>query len=210
MYGHCQDHRGPTQPKRIPEVSQIPAKVLRKINDRTNQPEQPKSYLCVKLERAMDYDAWYRSEYPRVLAAVTVVCGASSPRVEDATTDAFVKALERWDSVSAMDSPTGWVTRVAINGARRSFRRAGRLSELLNAERLEAVFSDSYKDADLIAALSKLSYRQRRAVVLHHVDGHTQAEVAQELDIAPGTASATLSQARKKLRVELEPNGEPA
>ena len=152
----------------------------------------------------MDYDTWYRSEYLRVLAAVTVVCGASSGRVEDATTDAFVKALEKWDSVSVMDSPTGWVTRVAIYKARRSFRRAGRLSELLNAERLEAVFSDSYKNA----ALGKLSYRQRRAVVLHHVDGHTQAEVAKELDIAPGTASATLSQARRKLRVELEPNGE--
>ena len=156
----------------------------------------------------MDYDSWYRSEYLRVLAAVTVVCGASSGRVEDATTDAFVKALEKWESVSVMDSPTGWVTRVAINKARRSFRRAGRLSELLNAERLEAVFSDSYRDSDVITALGKLTYRQRRAVVLHHVEGHPQAEVAKDLDIAPGTASATLSQARQRLRVELEPNGE--
>ena len=156
----------------------------------------------------MDFDTWYRSEYSRVLAAVTVVCGASSSRVEDATTDAFVKALERWDSVSTMDSPTGWVTRVAINKARRSFRRSGRLASLLNTQRIEDAFSDTYKDADLIAALGELSYRQRRAVVLHHLDGHTQAEVAADLGIAPGTASATLSQARKKLRVELEPNGE--
>lgn len=158
----------------------------------------------------MDYDSWYRTEYPRVLAAVTVVCGASSSRVEDATTDAFVKAFERWERVSEMDSPTGWVTRVAINKARRSFRRAGRLAELMNAERISAVFSDSYQDAELVSALGTLTYRQRRALVLHHVDGLTQAEIAKDLDIAPGTASATLSQARKKLRTELEPTSELA
>lgn len=162
----------------------------------------------MKQERAMDYDSWYRTEYPRVLAAVAVVCGASASRVEDATTDAFVKALERWDTVSDMDSPTGWVTRVAINKARRSFRRAGRMRELLNAQRITAVFSGSYQDAELISVLGELSYRQRRALVLHHVDGLTQAEVARDLDIAPGTASATLSQARNKLRIELDPAAE--
>lgn len=158
----------------------------------------------MKLERAMDYDSWYRGEYPRVLAAVTVVCGASSSRVEDATTDAFVKAFERWDHVSAMASPTGWVTRVAINKARRSFRRASRLGELLNAERINAVFSDSYPDTELVSALAELSYKQRRALVLHHVEGFTQAEVARDLDVTAGTASATLFQARKRLRTELE------
>ncbi len=98
----------------------------------------------------MDYDDWYRTEYPRVLAAVTVVCGSRSARVEDATTDAFVKALERWEHVSHMDSPTGWVTRVAINKARRSFRRAGRLAELPNAERISAVFSIRTKMPNLL------------------------------------------------------------
>ncbi len=156
----------------------------------------------------MDYDAWYRTEYPKVLAAVTVVCQVSSSRVEDATTDAFVKAYERWDRVSDMDSPTGWVTKVAINKARRSFRRAGRLAELLNGERIALVFSDSYANVELVNALGELSYRQRRALILHHIEGLTQAEVAKDLDVAPGTASATLSQARKKLRIELEPSTE--
>ena len=152
----------------------------------------------------MDFDGWYRQAYPRVLAAVAVVCGPGSAHVEDATTDAFVKAFERWERVSAMDSPTGWVVRVATNNARRSFRRAGRLAELSNSDRIELVFSDSYRDADLVAALSNLSYRQRRALVLHHIEGMTQKEVADDLGIAPGTASATLSQARTKLRTELE------
>ena len=53
---------------------------------RTNHFWPLKTCLCVKLKEAMDYDDWYRSEYLRVLAAVTVVCGASSGRVEDCNT----------------------------------------------------------------------------------------------------------------------------
>lgn len=166
-----------------------------------------KTCTCVKLEGAMDFDTWYSGEYTRVLAAVALVCGGG-PHVEDATTDAFVKAFERWETVGAMGSPTGWVTRVAINKARRSFRRSARLDELLNTERLAAVFSDTYEDADVVAALAQLTYRQRRAVVLHHLQGFSQAEVATEMGVATGTASATLTQARKKLRVHLNPTKE--
>lgn len=158
----------------------------------------------MKPERAPDFDDWYRSEYPRVLAAVAVVCSARSAQAEDATTDAFVKALEKWDTVSRMSSPTGWVTSVAINRARRSFRRSKRQADLLNSQQVSAVFESTHPDSDLIEALSKLSHRQRRAVILHHVEGFTQAEVADELGIAAGTASATLHQARTRLRSTLD------
>ncbi len=158
----------------------------------------------MKLERAMDFDRWYSCEYQRVLAVVAVVCNRRAASVEDATHDAFVKALERWDSVSVMDAPTGWVTKVAINSARRSFQRSRRREELTNSERIDNVFLDSHPDAALIAALGALSFRQRRAVVLHHVEGLSQAEVARDLDISPGTASATLHQARNRLRSALE------
>ncbi len=152
----------------------------------------------------VDFDHWYRSEYSRVLAAVAVVCGRESTRSEDATNDAFVKAFERWDSVNLMDSPTAWVTKVAINSARRSFRRARHHSELVNSQRLDEVFTDAYPDAELIAALRQLSYRQRRAVVLRYFDDLPQAEVAKELGIAAGTAAATLHQARNRLRSTLD------
>lgn len=153
----------------------------------------------------MDFDTWYQREYRRVLAAVTVVCRASPARTEDATTDAFVKAFERWGSVSKMTSPTGWVTQVAINNAKRSFRKSGRLTSLGNQDKIAEVLADSYPDADLARALAKLTYRQRRALILHYIEDRTQASVADDLGVAPGTASATLAQARKKLRSQLEP-----
>ena len=54
----------------------------------------------------MNFDDWYHREYPRVLAAVSVVCRVEPRAIEDATTDAFITALERWGRVAEMDSPT--------------------------------------------------------------------------------------------------------
>ncbi|MDQ2647936.1 MAG: SigE family RNA polymerase sigma factor, partial [Actinomycetota bacterium] len=70
-----------------------------------------------------DFEGWYRVEHGRLLAAVTLATG----RVElaqDIVSEAFARALERWDRVSRMESPTGWVRQVAMNLVRRRFRRA--------------------------------------------------------------------------------------
>ena len=64
-------------------------------------------------------------------------------------------------------------------------------------------------DLDLWTALDALSFRQRKAIVLRYVEDLSQAEVAYELGIAPGTAAATLSQARGVLKAELQ-KGDPS
>lgn len=151
-----------------------------------------------------DFDDWYCEQYQRVLIAVALVCGQQRDRAEDATNEAFVKAFEQWESVSQMRSPKSWVTRVAINNAKRRLRRRTRAVELLNRERIQTVTLDRHDDLDLWAALNALSFRQRKAIVLRYFEDLSQAEVATELEIAPGTAAATLSQARGILRSELE------
>lgn len=152
----------------------------------------------------LSFDDWYRATYPRVLIAVAIVCGGEHARAEDATNDAFVKAYERWSAVAAMGSPAGWVTQVAINGAKRGFRRRARGFELLNTQRLELAVVDSYIDVDVWDSLKGLTFRQREAIVLRYIDDLPQERVAEELGVATGTASATLSQARGLLRAELQ------
>ena len=78
----------------------------------------------------MDFDSWYASSYSTVVSAVTIATFGDRRYVEDAVHDAYVQALERWDEVSAMASPVGWTTRVAINRARRRFRLSNRTSRL--------------------------------------------------------------------------------
>jgi predicted RNA polymerase sigma factor len=41
----------------------------------------------------------------------------------EAADEAFARALAQWNRVGAMDSPTGWTYRVALNQLRRRLRR---------------------------------------------------------------------------------------
>jgi RNA polymerase sigma factor (sigma-70 family) len=61
-----------------------------------------------------------------------------------------------------------------------------------------------YRDLDLERAISTLPPRQQLAVQLRYAADLTQAEVATAMGVAPGTASALLSQAREALRQILE------
>lgn len=154
--------------------------------------------------RPDDFDDWFTAEYPLVLGAVAVVCAGDLSRAEDATADAFLRALERWERVRIMDSPAGWVTRVAINRAKRSLRWRPESSNDLESTPFAAIDAEPLQHSELWAAVRKLSVRQRTALVLRYVADQTQADVARQLDIADGTAAATLHQARRRLRIELE------
>jgi hypothetical protein len=69
------------------------------------------------------FEAWYLREHPKVVAALTWVAG--DPHVAaDATDEAFARAYANWHKVERMDSPGGWVYRVALNVVRRRIRRA--------------------------------------------------------------------------------------
>ena len=126
------------------------------------------------------------------------------PRAEDATNDAFIDALEKWDQVATMDSPGAWVTKVAINKAKRSWLRRKRYVDPVNVETLELAMFDNASNVELWDAVGQLSVKQRTAIVMRYVDDMTQGDIASELGVAPGTVSATLTQARSHLRVELE------
>jgi len=68
------------------------------------------------------FEVWYRQQHPRLLTAMVVVCGDVEV-ARDLTSEAFARALERWDRVQAMDNPAGWTYAVAVNLARRRWRR---------------------------------------------------------------------------------------
>ena len=148
------------------------------------------------------FDDWFGQEYRRVLSSVIIVCAGDVTRAEDATNEAFLDALQRWERVSIMESPRSWVTTVAINKAKRSWLRRRRYVELVNEH--DAVDHVGNDNAEIWDAVRRLSVKQRTAIVLRYLDDLSQAQIADALGVAPGTVSATLTQARKKLRVELE------
>ena len=154
------------------------------------------------------FAAWYRSEHPRLLAAMTIVT-RDLHAAQDVTAEAFARALASWTRVSAMDSPTGWTYRVALNVARRRARRAALEQRLLR----RMVPPDSglpvERSIELWDAVRALPPRARTAIALRYAAGLSESEVATAMNVAVGTASATLSAARKTLAIALgDPDAE--
>ena len=156
------------------------------------------------IETAAGFESWYRSEHPRLLAAMAVVA-RDTEVAREVTAEAFARALERWDRVSAMDSPGGWTYRVALNLVRRRARRAAVERRLLPRLAGPPVVAAVPGHAiETWQAVTDLPPRMRTAVALRYLGGLTEAEVADTMGIAPGTVAATLSDARRRLATLLE------
>jgi RNA polymerase sigma-70 factor (ECF subfamily) len=158
------------------------------------------------------FAAWYRSEHPRLLATMTIVT-RDLHVAQDVTAEAFARALAAWKRVAAMDSPTGWTYRVAVNLARRRARRAAIEERLLRriapATTVEGDGIPDERAIELWDAVRALPPRARTAIALRYTAGLTEAEVAEAMKVAVGTASATLNSARRALAAALsEPDAE--
>ena len=154
------------------------------------------------------FAAWYRSEHPRLLAAMTVVT-RDLHTAQDVTSEAFARALAAWTRVSAMESPTGWTYRVALNVARRRARRAALEQRLLRRMVPPDAGLPEERSIELWDAVRALPPRARTAIALRYAAGLSEAEVATAMNVAVGTASATLSAARRTLAIALgDPDSE--
>lgn len=148
-----------------------------------------------------DFDVWYAEQRRALAPALAAWCGDSGVAA-DALDEAFTRAVERWDRVSRLTSPTGWVWRTATNVVRRRARRATlevRLLRRTHGGQSALVDGPSADGIDLRRALLGLTERQRTAVVLHHIADLPHRDVADAMGIAEGTVAATLHQARRRL-----------
>ncbi len=144
------------------------------------------------------FETWYRTEHPKVLAALSVV--ARDPDLaQEVTAEAFARALQRWDRVGEMDSPGGWTYRVALNVLRRRARRAALEHRLLRRLAPSSPIQVPAYAVEVWQAVTDLAPRMRTAVALRYLGGLTEAEVADVMGIAPGTVAATLHDARRRL-----------
>ena len=142
------------------------------------------------------FDNWYAREHPRLVATLLLSTGDIELAV-DGVDEAFARALEKWDQVSVMESPTGWAFRVALNHARRTARR--RAFE-------QRIFIRRARDVPVPApagevwqVVSGLPLRQREVVVLRHIGDLREAEIAHVLGVSRSTVSSTLSDAHDRL-----------
>lgn len=151
---------------------------------------------------ASGFDEWYAREFPRVRATLTLAVGDGG-LAEEATAEAFARALARWPAVSRVDSPVGWVYTVALNQVRSTLRRLRLERRWAQRQPVLVEPPPAEPDDELWRAVAALPDRARLAVALRYVADLPEAEVAAAMGVARGTVAATLHQARKRLAAVL-------
>jgi RNA polymerase sigma-70 factor (ECF subfamily) len=118
---------------------------------------------------------------------------------EDVVQLALERAWRRWETFDeTRGSAQSWLLAIVADQARRAGRRR-RTPELRAPLPVEAP-----TDPSLEMAVRQLPRRQRMAVELHYYLGLPVRECADVLGVAEGTVKSALSDARAKLRSNLE------
>lgn len=123
---------------------------------------------------------------------------------EDVMQDAFLGIYERWDRVRTLEDPVGYLYRTAFNAFRkRSKRAAMALKRAVSPGSPRDEFAAADSRTVVAAALSKLTPRQRAAVVLTELLGYDSAEAGKLLGVKAATVRALSFQARDSMRADL-------
>jgi RNA polymerase sigma factor (sigma-70 family) len=129
------------------------------------------------------------------------ICGAVALDAgEDAAQEALVAIFRNLPSLRDAAALRAWARRIAV---REALRVAGdRRSLPVDPATLEAVVSerDPSGDVDVRTVLASLDPLHRAVLVLRHLDGLDEREMATVLDVAPGTVKSRLHRARTAFR----------
>ena len=128
---------------------------------------------------------------------------------EDLVAEGFARAWACWPKVSGHPAPRAWVLRTALNLRVSWWRRRRRERPLLGADYVSPPASVAGIDPSIMAALNRLSGRQREVIVLRVLLDLDTQSTATVLGIAPGTVTAHLSRAADALQRDLADNHYP-
>lgn len=149
------------------------------------------------------FEEFFRAEYEGLLGALILLCGTRGD-AEDLAQDAMTRVLERWDRVRVMDSPVGYLFRVALNMNRNRLRHLAVASRRALGPRPPEDFTErADARASVRAALMRLPRREREAVVLAEWLGLDSTESSRVLGCSASTVRARLMKARSHLAREL-------
>ena len=152
-----------------------------------------------------DFDAFFRHEYHTLVGLALVLTGDRAA-AEDLAQDALVAAHRKWDDLAHYDDPSAWARRVVANRSASVWRRRSRevrAMTRLRARPVDVVAALDAPDDEFWDSVRELPTRQAQCVALRYLEDRTVEEIAEILEIAPGTVRVHLHEARKTLSVRL-------
>lgn len=165
-------------------------------------PSTPTVAPAMTRSRDDGFEEAFRELLPAVRALTWRMLG-DGPSAEDATAEAFIRALTRWPKVRDLPHRDAWIMRVATNVAIDALRRRRRDAGLVVESPQPPPGGDPALRLDVAAALARLPRRQREVVVLHHLAGFTTPQIAEALGVSLNTVKTHGARALAALRADL-------
>ncbi|MEH1097603.1 SigE family RNA polymerase sigma factor [Micromonospora sp. CPCC 205561] len=145
------------------------------------------------------FDEFYRGSRQRLLGFVYALTGDLA-EAQDAVQEAYIRAWQRWSTVSAYEEPEAWVRVVASRIAVSRWRSLrSRARAYLRHGGSDSVPGPDTATVEVVAALRRLPEEQRTAIALYYLVGMPVAEVARQTAAPVGTVKARLSRGRAAL-----------
>jgi RNA polymerase sigma factor (sigma-70 family) len=152
------------------------------------------------LSEARRFEDFFEEESRTLYRRLCLVTG-NRQEAEEVMQDAFISVFERWDRVSAMENPTGYLYRTAFREVHKRSRRAARAVRQFALMRPEVDEFAAAEDREIVRrALGKLSRRQRVAVVLTELLGYSSEEAGAIMGARAVTVRVLASQGRATMR----------
>jgi len=128
--------------------------------------------------------------------------------VDEAAQDVFVQAWRNLDHFRGDAAPFTWLYRIAVNEALQRTRRRRLDTRPLEEEVAEAPFDTAVEGRELEAFLAErlreLPFELRAPLVLRDLEGWSNKEVAEALDLSVPAAKSRIHRARMQIRAELD------
>ena len=141
------------------------------------------------------------ARHPALLRTAYLLTGHAQD-AEDLVQTTLVKVVPQWRRIA--DNPEPYVRRVMVNENVSRWRRR-RWREQSTDDLPETLASDPDVAELLVVrdALARLAPRQRAVLVLRYYEGLSEAEIARQLSIAPGTVKSQARDGLARLRAAL-------
>jgi RNA polymerase sigma factor (sigma-70 family) len=150
---------------------------------------------------SVGFSEFFEQEHLRLGRAIYLLTG-DREEAEDLVQEALARAYEKWDRVSEMAEPAGYVYRIASNLHRRRSRMRLRQRSLVEPRKAQDVDPGDAADArmDVMRALAKLPGDQREAVVLVEMFDLDASAAAEALGIKAVSVRVRVHRAHLRLR----------
>ena len=154
--------------------------------------------------RRLTFEEFFEETADRLTGLLGLLTGSREEAGEMAQ-DAYVRVFERWDRVSRMDNPAGYLYRVAVNARRSRLRRLGKeVRTKSDAIDPDDAFASVDRRDEILRALARLSRPLREAVVVCEWLELPDQEAADVLGITVSALRVRTMRARRQLRELLE------